>query len=100
MVADHTKANTELAALAGGKNLKVTRELNAKHKQALQELGAKAGAEFDRAFAQQMIADHNEAVALFTSASRLQDKELAAFATRTLPVLQEHQKQSQHLASH
>jgi len=100
MVTDHTRANTELEALAGKKNLKVTREPGAAHKRALQELGAKSGKDFDAAFAQQMQKDHAEAVALFTSASNLQDGELSGFAKRTLPVLQEHNEKAKHLGAH
>jgi len=98
MVTDHGKANTELATLASRKGLTVSKELNAKHKKAVQDLGAKSGEEFDKAFAQQMVTDHSEAVALFTAASKLDDRDLAGFATRTLPVLQDHHEKSRQLA--
>ena len=52
---------------------------------------AARGAEFDRAFMQYMVADHEKAVAKFDEASRTAtDADVKAFAASTLPVLQEH----------
>lgn len=57
------------------------------------------GAEFDRAFVRQVITDHNEAIALYTRAARdLDDSELKAFASETLPTLQEHLSEAERLA--
>jgi len=97
MVTDHTKAGTELQALAAKKGLTVTKELNPMHKKALEDLRGKSGAAFDTAYAKQMVMDHNEAVALFTGAEGLPDAELAAFAKKTLPTLKDHQKMAGHL---
>ena len=46
-----------------------------------------------------MVKDHDEAVLLFSAAGTLEDddKELAAFARKTLPVLTEHQQLAAHL---
>ena len=92
MVADHTKAGAELEGIAGKKSLPGTKEPNAAHKKALADLRAKSGAEFDAAYARQMVMDHNEAVELFTAASALPDAELSAFAKKTLPTLKDHQQ--------
>lgn len=97
MVSDHTKADTELQAIASKKGLAGTRQLNAMHMKALEELRGKSSNDFDTAFAKQMVMDHNEAVALFTQASALPDAELAAFARKTLPTLKEHQEMAAHL---
>lgn len=62
-------------------------------------LQALQGAEFDRAFVRQMITDHNDAIALFTRASRdIEDSELKAFASDTLPTLQSHLSEAERLA--
>jgi len=97
MVTDHSKAGAELDAIAGKKNLPTVKELNPTHKKALADLSAKSGADFDAAFAKQMVMDHNEAVALFTGASALPDADLAGFAKKTLPTLKEHQQMASHL---
>lgn len=100
MVTDHTKASAELGKLATPKGMKPATTVNAMHAKAIKDLGAKSGADFDAAYAQQMVVDHQEAVALFTAASALPDRELAGFATRTLPVLQAHNDSAAQLHGH
>lgn len=92
MVSDHGKANTELTAIAKRKNLEVSKSLDSEHQKKVQELSGKSGAEFDAAYAQHMTMDHDKAEALFTSASKGSDAELASFAQKTLPTIKEHQK--------
>lgn len=92
MVQDHGKANKELAAIAKGKNLDVPRQLDAKHQSMLQELSGKSGAAFDAAYVESMSKDHDEAIALFEAAAQSTDPELAAFAKKTMPTLQEHKR--------
>lgn len=99
MVQDHGKANTELSAIAQKKNLNVPKQLDAQHQKMVQELSSKSGAAFDAAYAEHMAADHAKAVALFKSASALTDPELAGFAKKTLPTLQEHKKMADSLTS-
>jgi len=60
-------------------------------------LSAKSGAAFDKAYADHMAKDHSKAVALFESASKSSDPELAAFAQKTLPTLQEHKQLADNL---
>jgi putative membrane protein len=97
MITDHEKAGAELDALAAKKNLATTKALNAMHQKAVQSLGEKKGMDFDAAYAAQMMRDHDEAVALFTSGTTLADRDLASFASRTLPTLREHQQMASQL---
>lgn len=97
MVTDHSRSGVELEQLAGRKGLPVTKVPNAANSSLLEDLSGRSGKDFDAAYAKQMVKDHDAAVALFTSASTLSDQELAAFASRTLPVLREHQQQAGHL---
>lgn len=99
MVTDHTRSGAELDEIAKRKGLAPAKALGPKQGKALEELRSKSGAQFDAAFARQMVADHNEAVALFTLAERLGDEELAGFASRTLPALRDHQQQADHLGA-
>jgi putative membrane protein len=92
MVQDHGKANTELAAIAKRKNLDVPTSLDSKHQSLVQSMNAKSGAAFDAAYSEHMQADHSKAIALFEAASKSSDKDLAAFAEKTLPTLQEHKQ--------
>jgi putative membrane protein len=97
MVADHGKANRELTSIAESKGLNAPKQLDADHKQMLDTLKAKNGKEFDHAYAQHMNMDHSKALALFESAAGSSDPELAEFAKKTLPTLQEHKALAQKL---
>lgn len=93
MVDDHSKANAELASLAKSKSIPVPTDTDAKHKAEADRLSKLSGAAFDKAFMHAMVGDHDHAVALFhTYSERGDDPELKAWATKTLPTLQEHER--------
>ncbi|MBC5774427.1 DUF4142 domain-containing protein [Pontibacter sp. KCTC 32443] len=91
MVTDHTKANTELKALAGTKNITLPDSMSKDHMDHVSELRQKTGAEFDKAYMDMMVSDHEEDVQLFEDAAQnLQDPEAKSFASKTVPVLRKH----------
>lgn len=92
MVKDHGKANTELAGIAKRKGIDVPTSLDAEHQAAVKELSAKSGAAFDAAYSKQMVKDHDKTIALFEGAAKNSDADLASFARKTLPTLEEHQQ--------
>jgi putative membrane protein len=93
MVDDHTKANQELTSIASTKGITVPSQPNAKQKATMDRLSKLSGAEFDRAYMQEMMKDHDHAVAAFrTFSERGDDPELKQFAEKTLPTLQEHER--------
>jgi putative membrane protein len=93
MVDDHGKANDELKSLASQKSVTLPAELDAKHKAEHAKLEKLSGAAFDKAYMASMVADHNKDVAAFTRESKsAKDPDLKAWAGKTLPTLQEHQK--------
>jgi putative membrane protein len=91
MVNDHTKAGDELAALAKTKNISLPLTPDADHKKAADDLAAKSGKAFDKAYINAMLDGHKKAVKLFEDASQnCKDPDLKAFATKTLPTLKMH----------
>ena len=99
MVTDHGKANAELATLATTKGLALPAELEGDHESAFEHLSSLSGAEFDKAYIQHMVEDHDKAVADFDKASTSStDAELKAWAGKTLPTLQEHAAMAKDLA--
>ena len=91
MVEDHTKANTELMSLASKKGVTLPTAIEEKHRSDMRKLQAQRGEDFDRAFAKMMLKDHEKAVNLFEKeSSQGGDADLKAFASSTLPTLQEH----------
>ena len=97
MVQDHGQADQQLASLAQSKGLTVPTKLDAKHEAMVKMLSAKSGAAFDSAYAKHMAKGHTQAVALFEAASSSSDPDLAAFAKKTLPTLQEHKQLADNL---
>lgn len=93
MVDDHSKANTELMSVASSKGVTLPTELDAKHKAELTKFSNMSATAFDRAYSKEMLDDHVKDVAAFEKEStKGTDADLKAFATRTLPTLQDHLK--------
>jgi putative membrane protein len=91
MVDDHSNANTELMTLATSKGLTLPTTLDDKHRETVTKMSAMSGAEFDRAYAKMMLKDHEKDVSEFEKQSmKGTDPDVKAFASKTLPTLQEH----------
>lgn len=91
MVMDHTKANEELMAIAKTKNITLPTAPDADHQAKATELAGKSGAEFDKAYVDAMVDGHKKVASMLEDASKnCKDKELMAFATKTLPTVQAH----------
>jgi putative membrane protein len=99
MEQDHTQANEQLASIAKSKGLTVPTKLDAKHEAMVKNLSAKSGKAFDRAYAEHMAKDHAKAVALFQAAAKSSDPDIAAFAQKTLPTLEQHEQLADNLRS-
>jgi putative membrane protein len=90
-VADHTKLNQELAALAAQKGIALPRELDARAQFCGQSLSGEAAETFDRCYAKAQLMIHLEAVAAFEAeVQRGQDSEIKALAIKALPTLKSH----------
>ena len=93
MVEDHTKANDELKAIAGTKGVQLPKNLAKGHQKEMAMLGRRSGSEFDREYMSHMVSDHMKDISVFESQAKSgKDADLKAFATKTLPTLQEHLK--------
>lgn len=91
MVKDHGAANAELATLARSKGVDVPTTLDAEHQAVRDRLMALGGADFDRAYMQEMVQDHTQDVAEFEKASQsASDTDLRNWAAAKLPTLREH----------
>jgi len=91
MVSDHSKANDELKALAKSKGITLPDSIDSKEQQVKNDLSAKSGAGFDKAYVSNMIDDHKEDIKEFEDAAKnLKDADLKAFAVKTLPTLKMH----------
>lgn len=100
MVSDHGKAGDELKALATAKNATLPSDVDKDQKAAADKLSkTAAGIAFDKAYLQQMVKDHEGAVAAFTKTSKdAKDPDLKSWAAKTLPTIQDHLKMAKDLA--
>lgn len=91
MVSDHSKANDEMKALAKSKGITLPDSINSKEQKVKDDLSAKTGVDFDKAYVSDMIDDHKEDIKEFEDATKnLKDPDLKAFAVKTLPTLKMH----------
>ena len=96
MVDDHSKANDELKQVASGKGMTLPTDLDAAHKAKMAKMQKLSGAAFDRAYMDEMLADHKKDVSEFQKeASSGKDSDIKGFASKTLPTLQDHLKMAQ-----
>lgn len=93
MVKDHEHTSMELTALvnSGKVALALPTALDAEHQKELDELKAKPGKEFDRAYDPMQVKLHEQAVQLFEAYALGGDNpDLKAWAAKTLPHLKQH----------
>jgi len=95
---DHARAEKELSQLFSSKDLPPEKELAADLQTSLDRLAGLTAREFDQAFKEQVIQDHQKAIELFEKqAQQGTDADLKAFAQKQLPHLREHLAAAQRL---
>jgi putative membrane protein len=95
MVTDHSKADDNLKTAAAKDNLSLSAQLNAKDQAAYDRLSKLSGKVFDRAYARDMVRDHEADIAAFRhEANAGKDASIKSFASQTLPTLEDHLKQA------
>jgi putative membrane protein len=99
MVEDHTRLSQELSGIAGRSGITLPNTPNAKDQEEYNRLSQLSGAAFDNAYIRAMIADHRADLTEFRRQSdQGMDPELKAFATKSIPVLEEHLKLAENAA--
>ncbi|MNL07880.1 hypothetical protein D3C87_1285770 [compost metagenome] len=96
MVADHTKAGTELKAVAMKLEHLLPSDYPADVKSHMDAMKKLSGKDFDKHYMAMMVNDHVKTLDLFRSASSLR-AEIKEFAARTLPVLEKHHQMAKEI---
>ena len=100
MVDDHSKAGEQLKATAQSQNITLPSDLKPADQAAYDRLSKLSGTEFDRAYMQMMVKDHEEDVAEFKrEASGGSNQTLKDFAAQVLPTLEDHLKEARDVAA-
>ncbi|MBS1600142.1 MAG: DUF4142 domain-containing protein [Bacteroidetes bacterium] len=91
MVKDHTAANDQLKSIASSLNVALPDSLGNDAKDEIAKLSKKQGKDFDKAYVDMMLDDHEKDVTEFRKAAdNLSDSSIKEFARKTLPVLETH----------
>jgi putative membrane protein len=91
MVQDHTKANDELTTLAKAANIPLPTEPNPEHKAARSQLEKLRGKQFDIAYMQTQVQDHQKTTQLLEwIINSGQDGQIRSFAVALLPIVLHH----------
>lgn len=90
---DHERANRELEAMLGGSDVARTSAAS-DDDSTRSRLEKMTGREFDRAYVEEMINDHQKDITEFERAAQSTNQKVKSFATQTLPTLREHLQQA------
>lgn len=98
MVAEHTKSSDKLKEAAEQERIALPADLSAKDQAAYDRLSKLSGAEFDRAYAQEMVKDHEQDLRDFTrEANHGNDDLIRGFAAQTVLMVQQHLEQAKEM---
>jgi putative membrane protein len=101
MVEDHSKALEELKALGAREHINLPTNISHQHSVKYKALEKLSGPEFDRAYARDMVQDHQQDINEFKhGAATAQKPELKEFAQKTLPTLESHLEQAKEMMAH
>lgn len=96
---DHTAANEKLMAIAKERGVQLPADMGP-HQAMMSRMNNFSGADFDRAFMRAQVEHHKKDIKEFQKeANRGMDSDLKAFASSTLPTLEEHLRMAQNLAN-
>jgi putative membrane protein len=90
MINDHTKVANELKKIQNEKLVSDRNDMLPEQKKHLTDLSTKSGAEFDKAYMEMMVKDHEKDIELFEGVTDNTSATIQHFAEKTLPTLQMH----------
>jgi putative membrane protein len=100
MADDHKKVGDELKDVATKENISLPQTLSKSDQATYDGLSKLSGVQFDHAYVQAMVEDHEKDVSEFKKeASTGQVPSLKKFASQTLPTLEDHLKHARELAA-
>lgn len=98
MVKDHWQANDKLRDLAKDLKIDLPKDLDAAHKQTMDELRKLSGAEFNKRYIGNQVEAHETAIKKFEQEGQSgRSEKLKTFAQQTLPILKDHLQQAQNI---
>lgn len=86
---DHARIGKILAATSRDKGLVAPTSLDTSQRAQVDALATKSGAEFDTAYIELMVSNHEDVIALYTAVAESGDKDVSQLAKMALPTLRE-----------
>jgi putative membrane protein len=91
MVRDHSRANEDLKSRASILHINLPAVPGEGEQKIIKELAGKSGKQFDHAYMEVMVQDHQKDIAEFKNlAEKCNNASIKEFASNTLPVLEKH----------
>lgn len=91
LVNDHSAANGQVKSFASARNVTLPDSVSDMHKRHMNDLTKKSGRDFDKAYIDMMVDDHEKDISMFKDASDdVKDSEVKTFIDNTIPKLQMH----------
>jgi putative membrane protein len=98
MVAQHGAAGDQLKAAAQQANIVLPATVSSKDQQIYDRLARLNGSDFDRAYADDMVRDHEQDLNEFQNeANNGKNSSIRAFAAQTVPMIQQHLNQAREM---
>jgi putative membrane protein len=98
MVAEHWKTGDKLKEAAAREHSALPAGVAARDQSTYDRLSKLSGADFDRAYAQDMVKDHQQDLEAFQrEANRGKDAAIRGFASETVPMIQRHLEQAKEM---
>jgi putative membrane protein len=90
MVANQASAGDELEKIAINNKVRGGDSVSTAHQQAIANIAKLSGTDFDKAYIQLVVTNHQNAVKLYSAATNDRIEDIQRFARKTLPVLKMH----------
>lgn len=98
MIDEHGEANEKMRELANKHDLDISDDPTLMDRAKALTLRVREGESFDRAYANNQVSAHEQAIELFRRASNSENADISEFANMTLPKLEEHLDMARALA--
>ncbi|WP_462265546.1 DUF4142 domain-containing protein [Mucilaginibacter sp.] len=99
MITDHTEMGNKLKKLAADKYVSITNSVNEEHRNMINVLSTKTGADFDKAYMQMMVSDHEKVIELFRDGSTNTNAAINTLSKDDLPKLENHLSEAKKILS-
>ena len=91
MVHDHSAANEKVKGIAAQRNVTLPTAISDENKSKFDDLSKKSGSDFDKAYMNAMVKDHQSTLDMFQSAAdKVKDTDVKTFINNTIPTVKNH----------